>query len=208
MKEFLNSPIMSECLNSKYLEINTVKEMKHSFSNIKPFRHLALDNFLKPNKALEILNALKKALTARKDSEILKLSSILISDEGILKDYRNFVSSKELISYINFITKANILKMDPLFAYKYQNSDFFSCHHDYSRGRKITFTLYLSDMEKADGGSLNLYSSKNNQPLKIEKRIVPKFNKLVFYESTKNNFHETEKVFGNKPRYNISCGFS
>ena len=88
-----------------------------------------------------------------------------------------------------------------------EESDFFSCHHDQSGDRKLTLVLYLSDLEENQGGSLNLYNVENNTPSEIEKKILPKFNTVVIYRATQQDFHEIEKVTGNKERYSIICGF-
>jgi len=202
-------PILSEWVNERYLDAKEIGTMKNNFSNNRPFKHLVLKNFLKTDKAQKILNALEKGeLSVRDEPRKCRLKQISYPKDKIVWDYNDLLSSENFMDYISSIIEANIARVDGLFAYKYEEGDFFGCHHDKEGERKITFILYLSDMDENDGGSLNLYNSKNGDAISLEKKIIPKFNTLVFFEGIENGFHEVEKVVGNNARYNIVCGFS
>ena len=62
----------------------------------------------------------------------------------------------------------------------YVDTDYLLCHDDQLEGRKIAYLFYLSDMKETDGGSLNLFASKNRVPTTIERKIIPKFNTFSF----------------------------
>ena len=137
----------------------------------------------------------------------LALDLVLKSKQKTIGEYYEFLPSKEFICYINYITKLNVTKLDRFFSYLYQDGDFFKPHTDKEKDFKITFILYLSNLEEGDG-NLNLYVSKGNLQFEIEKKIITKFNSLVFFEVSDISFHGVDKMVGNEPRYNIVNGFS
>ena len=82
----------------------------------------------------------------------------------------------------------------------YSDTCYLLCHDDDLEGRKIAFTLYLSNLTQPEGGSLCLFSSKNKFPERIIKKLEPKLNSLVIFEVSKTSFHEVEEVIAKKQR--------
>jgi Rps23 Pro-64 3,4-dihydroxylase Tpa1-like proline 4-hydroxylase len=71
-------------------------------------------------------------------------------------------------------------------------------------GRSIAYVFYLSTLNKSEGGSLGLYSSKNKKPIKIAKRIQPEFNSFIFFKVSDISFHEVEEITSKKSRVSIN----
>lgn len=211
IKNAIENKIMHEWLNGDYLELKTIKTLKKSFPTKKPFPHLVLNNLLKEEKAIQILKVLSKEKFYKKESDLFKLSQtndFLSTNNKILKNFREFFTSEEFISLISYITssglKNGIVDMNGSL---YQDTDFLLCHDDRLEGRKIAYIYYLSNFKEADGGSLNLFSSKNNMPIKITRKIIPKFNTFAFFEVSPISFHEVEEVIANKQRITINGWF-
>ena len=61
----------------------------------------------------------------------------------------------------------------------------------YKLQRKINLIIYLSrEFREIDGGHLGLWSSKEDGSIdKLEKKISPKFNRAVIFDTTQNSWH-------------------
>jgi len=64
--------------------------------------------------------------------------------------------------------------------------------------------LYLTTLEKKDGGALGLYDSQKSVATKIVKRIQPRRNSFVFFIVSKKSFHGVEEVLTDKKRVALS----
>jgi len=182
MNELIISPLMYNWINRKYLEHNKIQEMRVTSLKNEQYRHLVLNEFLNQHKALAILDSLKKCeFIETNDSINGKKKDIILNSDPILKDYRKLLSSNEMIAYMNYLTDKNISKIDVFFGTEYEKSGFLITHNDAETNRKLHFIVFLSTIEPQNGGTLNLYSSNNNQQLTLIKKINPQFNKMVFF---------------------------
>ena len=203
--------ILSEWINSGYLKEKKIFKNKKIFLHQKPFSHLEFKIFFNEGKARLISEALKKERFFQKESDLFKFrqtSDLKSSHNKILQEFRSFLSSTEFILFLSTITSTSLKfgKID-LSGSLYQDTDFLLCHDDMLEGRRIAFFWYLSDLEENDGGRLNLYSSKNNFPLKVEKQIIPQFNTFAFFLVSEKSFHAVEEMLSRKKRYTLSGWF-
>jgi len=75
-------------------------------------------------------------------------------------------------------------------------------HDDQLEGRAITYFLYLTTLQPSDGGKLQLFSSKNNQPTTVSKEILPRCNTFAFFKMSKKSWcgrEGTHFLMGNLP---------
>lgn len=210
-KSSFASKIMCEWLNDNYLQIRTIDTLKKSFPTKKPFSHLVINNFLKEEKAIQILKALSKEKFYKKESDLFKFmqtNDFIATNNKTIKKFREFFSSEELITFMIYLTSSDLKKGKVDMAGSlYQDTDFLLCHDDRLEGRKIAYIYYLSTLDEKEGGSLNLLYSKNKIPTQISISITPRFNTFVFFEVSNISFHEVEEVITNKQRITINGWF-
>jgi len=207
----MTKTVLKYWLNPEYIKEERMKSINKQFQTSKPFHNLELENFFNANMCNKILNALSKEKFDFKESDLFQLSQtedMKNTKNKVLKEFREFLISKEFIKYMEDITSLKLNKNKIDFAGSlYQDTDYLLCHDDRLEGRKIAFLIYLSDFEDREGGCLNLFSSKNNLPEKAIKSIVPKFNKFAFFEVSNISFHEVEEVIVDKQRIAVGGWF-
>ena len=95
-----------------------------------------------------------------------------------------------------------------LHSLKLTNTDYLLCHDDKVQGRKIAFIINLSkDWTEKDGGQLELFNSKNNEPTTVAASITPKFNQFNIFEVTDKSFHQINEIVSNKNRISLAGWF-
>lgn len=68
----------------------------------------------------------------------------------------------------------------------------YSTHPKLNYQRKLNLLIYLTPVwKKSFGGELGFWShnKKNNCPNKLEKKIMPKFNRAILFDTTQNSWH-------------------
>jgi len=164
----------------------------------KPFHHLLLKNFLREHKAAILKKALCKEPFFQKETDLLKFKQshdFYSTQNKQLHPAYDFFRSPQLISFISKITKTKLSSQKISIAGSlYEDSDFLLCHDDQLEGRKIAFMYYLSTLEPQQGGALELFSSHQGRPLKIEKRYYPCYNTLLLFTVSPTSFHQVQEV--------------
>jgi len=171
--------------------------------NSEPFAHGISEDFYDHWKELrdDVLNE----VFVLKQSDLFSFSQtqdLGQSKKRAIQAFRSFMLSEEVRNKFEQVLDVSIKKdkLD-LFGSIYQDTDHLLCHDDQLDSRVVAFMLYLSDIEK--GGALCLFSSKDDKPVEIVKKINPKVNRLVFFKVGKTSFHEVEEVETEKPRVAI-----
>ncbi|MBI4919561.1 2OG-Fe(II) oxygenase [archaeon] len=199
--------MLNKWINKKYLQ---PEQFKQEFLNNKPYPHLEFKNFLKEEKAMEVLKSLAQEKFIEKEADLFKFmqtNDLGSTKNRVVKEFVQFLYSKEFIDYMQKLTGFKFQNKVDVAGTLYQNTDYLLCHDDELEGRKIAFLFYFSDFEENEGGSLNLFDSKKGKPVKVVKKIVPKFNKLAFFEVSPISFHEVEEVIADKQRIAIGGWF-
>jgi prolyl 3-hydroxylase /prolyl 3,4-dihydroxylase len=191
-----------DVINSKYKKLESEK-----FRKAKPFPHLELPQFFDKKFLIPICNAIQKEPFYTKRSDLFQFKQtqdLISSKQAAIKELRKYLLSEEMISFMEQITGLKLKrgKLD-LAGTMYEDTDYLLCHDDQLDKRKIAFLIYLSDMNEKDGGYLSLFSQKGGKPTKIVKKIIPKYNKLAFFEVSKISFHSVEEVKTDKQRIAI-----
>ena len=206
-----NNHRLKDWISSFYLQELTIQKLAQRFPHQKPFPYLELPHFFIEEKVKAMVNALIEEQFVTQEADLFKFKQtgdIVGSKNNTLQEFRQFLCSKEFVSYLTQIIstslKANSVDMAGTF---YDNTDFLLCHDDLLEGRKIAYFLYLSDLHKNDGGALNLFASENKQPTEIAATIIPKFNTFAFFLVSEKSFHEVAEVVRDVPRIAISGWF-
>lgn len=211
IKEAVRISVLQDWLNNDYLDINKIKQLRKAFSGAKPFQCLELHDFLKEDKAQELLQALGEQSFYQKDSDLFKFSQtddFTGTQNKTLKGFRSLLISEEFNSFMSSITgtklKKNVVDCN---GSMYKDTDFLLCHDDQLKGRKIAFIYYLSTLHVDEGGRLFLYFSKKREPFKVGKAVTPQYNTFTFFKVSPLSFHEVEEVVSDKDRITINGWF-
>jgi len=199
-------------IQSNYSKKENINSLNQQFKTSKPFPHLVLRNFLKEEKATQILEALSKEEFFLKNSDLFTLkqtNDLKGTENKLLKEFREFLKSKEFLQYMQGLTE---IKLKPeaidLNGSLYEDTYHLILHDDQLDTRKVAFVFYFSDFKELDGGSQNLYDhNENNEPTQIVEKIIPQFNTFTFFEVSEISFHEVEEVYSNKSRISIGGWF-
>lgn len=194
-------------INGKYLDKNKIDQLKKNFKKAKPYSYLELKDFFVEDRAIDILRELIKLRFYEKDADLFhfyQTNNIAAIKNKKLAEFRNFLASKEFLSFMNKLTGLEFkLGQVDLHGSMYSNTDHLLCHDDQLEGRSIAFLLYLTNMGPKDGGSLNLLDKKQ----KKAKKLIPKFNSFTFFHVSPISFHEVEEVVVEKQRIAIGGWF-
>ncbi len=194
-------------INPEYLDQKTIASLKADFNNSKPYRYLEASEFFLHHRLVEVLKALLEEKFYNKESDLFKFNQtqdLKNTESKVLKEFINFLYSKEFIAYMQHLTDFLFSKTVDIAGTLYEDTNFLLCHDDQLDDRKIAFLCYLSTVEETDGGSLALYNAQKSKdhadgretwlPTTVAKRIYPSFNKLAFFEVSEISFHEVEEV--------------
>ena len=75
-------------------------------------------------------------------------------------------------------------------ASRYEDTDFLLCHDDQLEKRALAFILYLTTLQKDQGGALCFYDQKE----RLVKRVIPQANTLVIFQVSERSLHAVEEV--------------
>lgn len=195
------SKLLTDWINPIYLQPSTIAKLKKSFATAKPYKYLEANEFFNHNKMIAVLKALLAEKFYFKESDLFKFNQtqdLKNTKSKVLKDYISFLYSKDFVNYMQDLTGFKYSQTVDIAGTMYEDTNFLLCHDDQLDDRKIAFLAYMSTVEKSDGGSLSLYTSKKKGKLflpdKKVKQIYPSFNKLAFFEVSEISFHEVDEV--------------
>jgi Rps23 Pro-64 3,4-dihydroxylase Tpa1-like proline 4-hydroxylase len=203
--------MLQDWLNQEYVQEKKIKELNKKFKSNKPFPYLELKNFLKDEKVAAISKALSQEPFFEKESDLFKMkqtNDFVSTGNVILKQFRDFLASKELISFMEKITgsklKFGVVDCGGSF---YQDTDFLLPHDDQLEGREIAYIYYLSTLTAKDGGALEFLASKNKKATKVVKRLYPSFNTFKLFKVSPVSFHQVEEIVSDQQRISINGWF-
>ena len=205
------STSMRGWLSPQYLSLPDIERFKATFSTSKPYPYLEFKNFFQLEKIIPVVKALAEEQFHPQQADLFQFKQtgdLSATKNKVLHDFRTFLSSVEFTSYLSYITSTNLkAESIDMSGTLYEDTDYLLCHDDQLEGRKIAYFLYLSDVDKNDGGALNLFSSKNGIPTDAAATIIPKFNTFSFFLVSERSFHEVTEVVRDLQRIAISGWF-
>ena len=204
----MEKSILNEWIEESYLHPKTLLQ---TFQTAQPFPHLVLPDFFKKEKIVLVLKALAQEKFILKDADLftfLQTDDLISSQNQILREFRSFLASIEFTTWLSSITSISLKPNSiDIAGTVYESTHYLLPHDDQLEGRKIAYFLYLSNLTEKDGGALALYSSRNNKPTSITKRIIPQFNTFSLFEVSTKSFHEVEEILIETQRIAISGWF-
>jgi Rps23 Pro-64 3,4-dihydroxylase Tpa1-like proline 4-hydroxylase len=191
--------------------ISNLNKFNIEFESTVPFSYISIDNFLREDKFIELKKACMSQEFYVEDHDLyhfFRTVDYKNSKDPIIVEFREFLKSKEFISFFELLTSMNLnnKKMD-LHSLRLENGDYLLCHDDDVQDRAIAFILNFSEFEDdgSDGGRLEFFESSCGKPTKICKSIVPKANRFNMFKVTSGkSFHQIEEVMSEKQRNSIS----
>ncbi len=211
IKKGIQSPLFLKWINQKYLSFLDLERFKTAFPSQKPFPYLEFKNFFRLDKIIEVVKALTEERFHPQQADLFQFKQtgdLSATKNKVLQELRTFLSSPEFTSYLSGITSTNLKpKVIDMSGTLYEDTDYLLCHDDQLEGRKIAYFLYLSDLEKNDGGALHLFSSKDGIPTEAAVTIIPKFNTFSFFLVSEKSFHEVTEVVRDVQRIAVSGWF-
>ncbi len=187
--------------------INT-KLIKKKFLKAKPFNHVVIDNFWNNTKAnllhkeinkftlnntnAHYDNAIEKKLVCNhydKFEDNLYNAFCFLNSPFFLQLIKKITGIKEVIPDIGL--HGGGLHIHPSGGKLNVHKD-YSIHPKLKMERRLNLIIYMTKNWKSKwGGELQLWShdKKKNQPLKLEHKILNKFNRAILFDTTQNSWH-------------------
>jgi Rps23 Pro-64 3,4-dihydroxylase Tpa1-like proline 4-hydroxylase len=189
-------------VNSVYMK--NAAGLKVQFRANKPFPHLVLGNFFssKINRVAEqVLN--EKFVEQNSDLfQFQQTDDCRKATQPAVKEFYEFFSSKEFISFVSSITGEK-LKFIDMSAFIYDDTDYLLPHDDRLEGRKIAYVVQVGDnFAKEDGGALQLLEGK-----KVVKSISPSYNAFTIFKVSSKSWHQVQEVLSSKKRVSFAGWF-
>ncbi|OQR67131.1 2-oxoglutarate and iron-dependent oxygenase domain-containing protein 1-like [Tropilaelaps mercedesae] len=198
------SPILDDALTAKITQCCANGcEMREGDVEVVtvPFKVVTVDKFLQDATFIEELaDELFDLELNAKNNDLYKFhqSGDMFSCDtpailGITKAFRD-----TLRPWLKKVTGIELNDEISMSYSKYAYTDVLLCHDDELEGRRIAYIYYLVSPTwcEADGGALDLFNidPKTGEPAHIEKSLLPKRNRFVFFEVTPASFHQVAEV--------------
>ncbi|CAF1381420.1 unnamed protein product, partial [Didymodactylos carnosus] len=172
----------------------------------EPFSHSIIDDFIidENNSYLhQLAIELNNIKFNKKDNDLYKFKQ---SDDLTNITLPAIEKIKQFL-YINFkdwlikATGIQLIDKIDMTCSIYRHTDYLLCHdddiHGDVEGRRIAFIYYLVPLtwSHQDGGTLDLFDiDENQQPIRIAQSLIPKHNRLTFFEVSDKSYHQVAEV--------------
>ena len=204
---------LSNILRDSWISSKEFEDKNIVFSNF-PFKHCILKSFFTELASVELLEKeISELKLTNKNSDLLKLQQscdLSKSDRNILSSFLSCFH-QQLFQFISKSTQFELEENNISLSFaNYSFGDYLLCHDDQLENRKIAFIYYLvpDNWTILDGGTLDLFKSKDLRPFEIAKSIVPTRNTLIFFEVSSISFHQVSEILSsNKARLSLSGWF-
>jgi len=185
---------------SRLHEIAQAKRFEYVIA--KPFPHIILDNFLRPEVLERVLANFpgpRENFWTRYDNE--RERKLEANSEARLPSYiRHLMYAFNTATFLQFLEKLTIIRgliPDPMFygagLHQIMPGGVLDIHTDFNRHphyylyRRLNVLIYLNQEWKGEfGGYLELWSSKEK---KCVQKIAPIFNRCVVFGTSSRSFH-------------------
>ncbi len=207
----MKDSLLQNWLNPVYLTEKKQQQIREQFANNKPFPHYIFEEFLLPDKALEIRKTLMTLPFAEKDADLFffaQTEDLLQTNESLIRGFLNLLQSEEFQSLLMNLTGKKLIPAIDAFGAVYPPTGYLLPHDDMLEGRSLAYIYNLSQsFTKSDGGALELFSTKDHRPQEVVKSYPPKWNSLVIFEVSPDSFHQVAEVHTDNPRLSIAGWF-
>jgi len=182
--------------------------LHEEFITNEPYNHIIIDNLFNAEIANNIYESLpdynSDKIDANYNNPIERKKTIqnwTTFNATIYKVMSYFVGT-EFTQYMRILTGQKNLEADYGLhgggIHMHGNGDYLNVHYDYDihpklkKQRKLNIITYFTpDWKEEWNGHLELWSHdvKNNQPKECVKRVLPKFNRSIIFDTTQNSWH-------------------
>lgn len=178
-----------------------------AFGKDGPFDHCVIDNFFQKKVALQLENEFPSFNSDKWDVynnaiEVKKTCNNWNAFPPITYQVFNYLNSDEFLKILRSVIFKN-KKLYPDIGlngggwHMHKRGGKLNHHLDYSLHpklglqRKLNIIIYLnSNWKKEWDGNLGFWSNESDEkPGKLEKQIVPKFNRAILFDTTQNSWH-------------------
>lgn len=191
--------------------LKNISKLNKEFNTNKPFPHLEL-NLFNESKIKQLLKEVKKLNFEEKDSDLfylLQTKDFKGINNKLISEFYSIISSREFLNLIEKITDIKGLNATDAASLIFPSTGYLLPHDDQLGTRKIAYILNLSDFKEKEGGQLEFFATdSNNNPIKVAKSIVPKFNNFIIFKVSEKSFHQVSEVLSNKQRITIGGWFN
>jgi Rps23 Pro-64 3,4-dihydroxylase Tpa1-like proline 4-hydroxylase len=183
-------------------------ELSKCFLTAEPYNHVVIENFFTSDFALELSENLPdyhgNNLDAKYDNPIEKKRTIQNWTKFPKSIYTAFsyLINQEFTRHLRELTQQEELCADYGLhgggVHLHQKGDYLNIHLDYDSHpkldmkRKLNLIIYLTkDWQENWGGAIELWSHNDEtlQPKERIKKVVPKFNTAILFDTTQNSWH-------------------
>ncbi len=191
-----------------WADLETKEEETRRYENAKPFKHIQIQHFLDEEAFLALREALQEEEFEQKENDLFSLAQtcdLRDSNNPVLASFVAFMNSQKTRRWVQETTGVETTPGNMSIAGTiYQQDDYLLCHDDQLEGRKIAWILYLTTLDKEEGGGLALYTTRDGEPDVIAQTYQPEENTLFLFEVHEKSWHEVEQV--RAETYRVSIG--
>lgn len=200
---------VEECVNPSYRGPARARRLQAVFRAAKPFPHLTLPRFFRPELAEELRQALQAEEFIPKESDLFRFRQTAeLRARPAFEPFADFFSSAPFLALVRQLTGDPRLRRADLAGFSYGSGDRLLPHDDRLAGRRIAYVLNLSQgFTRRDGGGLTLFASRNGRPVRPARTIPPAYNTFTLFEVSRKSFHQVDEVLADKQRISIAGWF-
>lgn len=200
-----------------------VEQLRHAFNSAKPFRFVAIDDFLEAGQAERVARSYpsfeEAAERGTQFKTVNELRKIQVTDYEAfpepVKELADALASAEFMQTLSDITGIRHLRWDPEFhgggIHQTARSGILDVHVDFnlleqrSWYRRLNLLIYLNERwNPAWGGMLELWDDKVRER---HHAFMPVLNRCVLFETSEISFHGVTQVDApdDTPRRSFAC---
>ena len=208
---------------NKYININKLNNSLKNFNKGRPFPHVIIDNFLKNKIAKKIEKEFPKFTDKelheyRNYCEIKKSTNLWNLFQPTTYQLISILNSSEFTNNIKKKLKMKNLYSDPGLngggLHIMGKGGKLNPHLDYvihpklKIKRKINLIIFVTSNWKDKNGGEICFFEKNkknkNMPGEMVKKIVPKFNRAILFDTSMHSWHAVSKILTTNIRKSIA----
>lgn len=191
--------------------LEDLRSYRHEFETAKPFRHVVIDQFLRP----ETAEALLSNFPTVEDPSLLLNEFGVHNPKSSIPDVKSlappyveldeYIQTDEFLQAISEITGIGDLRYDPWYYGAGTHENFhgagLDAHYDFNihprtgQHRRLNAIIYLNkDWDPAWNGDIAFHSDPWDLKNDTRKSIQPEFNRCVIFETTENSWHSVSLI--------------
>jgi len=190
--------------------IGRAAEIQAEFQQAKPFRHVAIDNFLLSDNCESLLRDFPVFDEKRATNELGLVGRKAVVEHvskisGFYRSFYQYINSEAFLDAMSKLTGIEDLIADKtLFGGGTHNNlsgQGLDVHIDFNVDernmlhRRINLLIYLNkEWEEAWGGAIELHSDPRNPSLDETASFLPLFNRAVIFETNEYSWHGFQRI--------------